>query len=86
MSLLVFSCLRAKLNSKKGYSTCVNEIRLFVDFNKTNIYEQKTPKLEDRDRIWALIKTRGDLRLHEIMLQIQTTLSKKENQIEGLNV
>jgi len=33
-----------------------------------------------------MIKTRGDLRLYEIMLQIQTTLSKKEHQIEGLNV
>ena len=42
--------------------------------------------MEDRDRIWTLIKNKGgDLKLHEIMLQIQTVLSKKYHQIEGLN-
>ena len=45
-------------------------MRLFVDFNKTNIYERKTLKVADRDRIWTMIESRGDLRLHEIMIQI----------------
>lgn len=33
-----------------------------------------------------MIETRGDFKLHDIMLQIQITLSKKDNQIEGLNL
>jgi hypothetical protein len=78
ISLIVFACLRSKFNSKKGYSSTVYEIKLFVDFNKKNLIEQKPINMEDRDRIWQLIKTRGDLSLHEIMLSVQTALSKKE--------
>lgn len=79
-------CLRAKLNSKKGYTSVINEIKLFVEITKKSIYEKKHPNLEDRDRIWEKIKIIGDLKLHEIMLSIQTSLSRKEGQIEGLNI
>jgi hypothetical protein len=61
-------CLRARLNSRKGYTSTLNEIKLFIEYNKKNIYERKIVNLEDRDRIWELIKVKGDLKLHEIML------------------